>query len=239
MNDHLPLYHLQKVKKTVNDGRKTKDILSNIDLKIYPGDFLGIIGESGAGKSTLLNILGGMEQINHGQLLFNQQDISKNNSHQMAKFRREIGFIFQSFQLINHFDVQQNVSLPLILKGLDSGKIRKQVINNLIRSRFLKDINPQELSRLKQLPNTLSGGEQQRVAIARAIINKPQVILADEPTGNLDSENEGQILNLLEELNQDFNITIVIVSHSPKVVERCKRLVRLADGKKISDQRLS
>jgi ABC-type lipoprotein export system ATPase subunit len=238
MNSH-PLYHLKKVKKTVNDGRKTKDILSDIFLEIYQGEFLGIIGESGAGKSTLLNILGGMEKISHGQILFNQHDISKNNSRQMAKFRREIGFIFQSFQLINHFDVQQNVSLPLILKGLDSGKIRKQVTKNLIRSRFLKDMTPQELSRLKQLPNTLSGGEQQRVAIARAIINQPQVILADEPTGNLDSENEAQILNLLEELNQEFKITIVIVSHSPKVVERCKRLVRLADGKKVLDERRS
>jgi ABC-type lipoprotein export system ATPase subunit len=232
MNSH-PLYHLKKVKKTVNDGRKTKDILSDIFLEIYQGEFLGIIGESGAGKSTLLNILGGMEKISHGQILFNQHDISKNNSRQMAKFRREIGFIFQSFQLINHFDVQQNVSLPLILKGLDSGKIRKQVTENLIRSRFLKGETNQELSKLKQLPSTLSGGEQQRVAIARAIINQPKVILADEPTGNLDSENEAQILDLLEELNQKFKMTIIIVSHSPKIVERCKRLVRLADGKQV------
>ena len=289
------LYSLRNVCKSVIDGQHNKNILSNISLDINQGDFCGVKGESGAGKSTLLNILGGMEKMTSGEFLFEGRDIANKNSSEMAKFRREIGFIFQSFQLIDHLNVHENVSIPLMLKGASHKNRDSRVFGACRKAQLIKDVfifpeqdysefldnhsNPEQIqkdllpflvcqdksiviethrmpekiknllydpalkkyamtmgiSKLKQSLKTLSGGEQQRVAIARAIVNNPRVILADEPTGNLDSSNEDQILALLQELHSTLGITIIIVSHSEKVISRCRRVIQIADGAIVDD----
>lgn len=287
------LYSLHNVCKSVMDGQHDKNILNNISLNIHQGDFCGIKGESGAGKSTLLNILGGMEKITRGNFLFEGREIANKNSSKMAKFRREIGFVFQSFQLIDHLNVHENVSIPLMLTGANHKSRDSRVIEACRKAQIMRDVlilpeqnyfelirtypNIDELllpftwthkdesrvievdkmseeikndlpyseleqysetvgmSKLRQSLKTLSGGEQQRVAIARAIVNNPRVILADEPTGNLDSINEDQILALLEELHSTLGITIIIVSHSEKVISRCRRVIQIADGEIVDD----
>lgn len=192
--------------------------LSNI-YKGY-GEFTAIVGPSGSGKSTLMHIIGLLDQPSSGQIFINDIDISKLNDDKLSKLRSEfVGFVFQQFNLINKLTVLENVMLPTIYNSKD----HKQAMYLLERFGIA--------DKAKSYPNKISGGQQQRVAIARALILKPQLILADEPTGNLDTKTGNQILDLLQELNKEEKVTVVIVTHEPDVAKRCTRQIIIRDGK--------
>jgi putative ABC transport system ATP-binding protein len=231
-NSKKIIYSLENVSKEVDDGEKRK-IIDNISLDIYDEDFCGVVGKSGSGKSTLLNILGGIDRISSGSLHFFGRNISNNNRQQMAVFRRDIGFIFQSFQLIDGLSIYENVALPLRLSRKKSSEINGKVIQALKDSRFIEkeDTDRAYQQRLNKSPKNLSGGEKQRVAIARALVNNPRVILADEPTGSLDSHNQEIIMKLLLSIHKVKKITIVLVSHSSEIIEKCPRIIEIEDGK--------
>ncbi len=223
MSEKINTYSLENVSKVIDDGGQRK-ILNNISLNISEGEFLGLRGKSGAGKSTLLNILGCIDNISSGKIYFEGNDISNYTKKEKILFIRKIGLIFQHFYLIEHFNVFENIALPLRLCGERKTDIEKKVRLSLENVGLEED-------KLTQLPKTLSGGEKQRVAIARAIVKSPKVILADEPTGSLDSENESIILKLLQKIHSDRQgVTVVLVSHNPKVIERCSKVIELADG---------
>jgi ABC-type lipoprotein export system ATPase subunit len=226
------VYHLENINKEVNDGKKRK-IVDNISLSIYEEDFCGIIGKSGSGKSTLLNILGGIDQISDGNMYFYGKRMSEKNKKELAYFRRDIGFVFQSFQLIDHLSIFENVALPLRLSKTNSHEVERRVFNSLKDSSFISEENSQDWRRrLNNSPKNLSGGEKQRVAIARALVNNPKVILADEPTGSLDSNNQEVIMALLLDIHKTRrNTTVVLVSHSSEIIERCPRIIKIEDGR--------
>ena len=197
--------------------------LNNLDINIKEGEFTAVMGPSGCGKSTLLNILGLLDNPTKGLYFFGGVDVSKYRESQRTKLRKgNIGFIFQSFNLIDELSVFDNVELPLIYMNVNKKDRRKKVNEVLERM----DI----AHRAKHLPQQLSGGQQQRVAVARAVVTTPKLILADEPTGNLDSKNGEEVMKMLEELNKE-GTTIVMVTHSPSHAERAHRVINLFDGK--------
>lgn len=201
--------------------------LNNVNLEIQPGEFVAIMGPSGCGKSTLLNLLGLLDNPSEGEYYFLDQEVSKHTERQRANLRkRNIGFVFQSFNLIDELTVFENVELPLLYLGVSAAQRKKQVDAVL---------EPMEImSRRNHFPQQLSGGQQQRVAVARAVIAQPQIILADEPTGNLDSAHGDEVMRLLTELNET-GTTIVMVTHSPAYAEFAHRTVHLFDGHIITE----
>ncbi|WDE09187.1 ABC transporter ATP-binding protein [Thalassomonas viridans] len=202
--------------------------LDDINLTISSGEYVSIVGPSGCGKSTLLSVMGLLDQPSDGQYLLNGRDVSQLSRNEQASVRNEmIGFVFQSFNLISDLSVEANIELPLTYRKDLSKQQRAQMVK-----KALEDVNMEH--RAKHFPSQLSGGQQQRVAIARAIAGNPKIILADEPTGNLDSKNAAAIVELLDELNKK-GVTICIVTHDPRSVETVRRHVRLYDGKIISD----
>lgn len=209
-------------KKFITEDIETTAI-DNLSFKVDKGDFIAIMGESGSGKSTLLNIIGLLDTPNLGKYYFNDIEVSSFSEKKLTDFRRgNIGFIFQNFNLIDELTVYENVSLPLqYLK--ESKKDRKLKVENI-----LKQIGIDH--RMDHYPNQLSGGQQQRVAVARAIVSKPKLIIADEPTGNLDSKNGREVMNLLSELNKK-GTTIIMVTHSEKDAEYANKKLLLVDGK--------
>lgn len=222
-----PLIRLDHIDKVYHMGDNTLKVLDDVSLVIEEGDFVAIMGPSGSGKSTLLNLIGCLDVATSGQYAFGDQDISTLNEDQLAFFRRhELGFIFQQFNLLSFFTASENVALPLLYS---EGKIDKEKSLPYLEGVGLLD-------RSHHLPREMSGGQQQRVAIARALINNPRLILADEPTGNLDSHSEEQVMTILKKLN-DQGMTIVMVTHEDEIGERCKRIVRMRDGKILSDKR--
>jgi len=201
--------------------------LKNINLKVRKGEFLSVMGPSGCGKSTLLNIMGLLAKPTSGKVKLDEKEVLGLNDFQLALTRnRKIGFIFQSFHLINDLSVVDNVELPLIYR-LMSGKQRRKLALQALEKVGLK-------ARTKHYPTQLSGGQKQRVAIARAIVGKPEVILADEPTGNLDSHMGAEIMNILMKLNKDQGTTIVMVTHDEHLADQTERIVRLFDGSQVS-----
>jgi putative ABC transport system ATP-binding protein len=201
--------------------------LNDVEFKAEQGEFVAVMGPSGCGKSTLLHILGLLDIPSTGQYYFMDKEISRYTESQMTDLRKgNIGFIFQSFNLIDELNVYENVELPLLYLRL-SPKERKNKVDNVLE---LMQIS----HRKRHFPQQLSGGQQQRVAVARAVVANPKLILADEPTGNLDSGNGEEVLKLLEELNNE-GTTIVMVTHSPNHAERANRIVQLFDGKIISE----
>jgi len=212
---------LKNIVKTYKRGAETVYALKDINLKIEKGDFISITGPSGSWKTTLLHIIGCLDKPSSGVMKFNDKDIEKISESDLVKIRREkIGFIFQHFYLIAGLNVLENITLPLIF----GRKTRsKEEIISLIESVGLKD-------RIYHKINQLSGGEMQRVAIARAMVNNPQILLADEPTGNLDTENTEKIFELLRLLNKK-GLTIVMVTHNTELAKRTDRLIKLRDGK--------
>ena len=221
------LIHLDDIQKIYKMGSNTLKVLDHVSLEIQEGDFVAIMGPSGSGKSTLLNLIGCLDVPTHGKYVFDGKDISSLKEDDLAMFRRhELGFIFQQFNLLSYFDASENVALPLLYTN---GKItREQSLS------FLKEVGLDD--RADHLPREMSGGQQQRVAIARALVNKPRLILADEPTGNLDSKSELQVLDILHRLNAE-GMTIVMVTHEEEIGEKCKRIIRMRDGKIVSDKR--
>lgn len=196
--------------------------LNQINLEIQNGEFVAIMGESGCGKSTFLNTVGLLDSVSSGQLIFNGTDVSQFSESQRAVLRKkEIGFIFQSFNLIDELTVFENVELPLTYQNIHKSERKKMVTQTLERVNMLHREN--------HFPLQLSGGQQQRVAIARAIVHKPHLLLADEPTGNLDSKNGTEVMELLTELNQDGS-TIIMVTHSEKDADHASRKIHLHDG---------
>ena len=205
-------------------------VLNNVNLTFYEGEFVAVIGQSGSGKSTLLNIIGSLDKPTSGDILFKGENISHFSSNEMANFRnRSIGFIFQFHFLLPEFTVLENVLIPTWIKyGYDTEKEKKRALE-LLEYVGLKDF-------INRNSANLSGGQQQRVAIARALMNNSDIILADEPTGNLDSESSKQIYNLLREINIKFKTTFIIVTHDPRISNMCDRVIEIMDGKIIKDE---
>lgn len=201
--------------------------LNNVSFGIRPGEFVAIMGPSGCGKSTLLNILGLLDNPTGGEYFFNGAEVSRFTERQRARMRKEnIGFVFQNFNLIDELNVFENVELPLIYLGLSATERKKRVAEALEQMQITH--------RRKHFPLQLSGGQQQRVAVARAVVANPKLILADEPTGNLDSANGEEVMNLLERLNQQ-GTTLIIVTHSQRDAEYAHRIVRLFDGQIVTE----
>ena len=213
--------------KTYGKGDTMVKALDNVSFSVEKGEFLAIIGPSGSGKSTLLHILGGVDVATSGSVVINQTDISNLDETALAIFRRrQIGLIYQFYNLIPILTVQENLTLPLLLDGR---KPDKKQIDTLVKRLGLEN-------RLDHLPNQLSGGQQQRVSIGRALVNNPALMLADEPTGNLDSENSKEIISLLRQFNKEFNQTVIIITHDEKIANSADRVITIEDGKITGDE---
>ncbi|MCK4841578.1 MAG: ABC transporter ATP-binding protein [Methylococcales bacterium] len=216
------MIQLENIHRYFQVGEQRIHALNNINLTIKKGEYLSIMGPSGSGKSTLLNVIALLDQPSSGRYRLNNQDVTQLNDEQLAKARREnIGFVFQFFHLIPRYSAAENIEIPLILAGI-AAKERKQRVTDALLAVNLQD-------RAAHRPDQLSGGQTQRVAIARAMIMRPQILLADEPTGNLDSQSGREVIELLENLNQQ-QVTLVTITHDESLGRRAQRRIRLIDG---------
>lgn len=216
------LIQLSNVVKSYSNGDQELNVLKGIDLTVYEGEFVAIMGPSGSGKSTLMNIIGLLDKPTSGDCSLNGTQVEELKEKQLAKVRnQEIGFVFQQFFLLSKLSALQNVELPLVYAGVNSSKRRQ------LAKQFLEKVELSE--RMKHLPSELSGGQKQRVAIARALVNNPSIILADEPTGALDTKTSDQIMQLLTELNREGK-TIVMVTHEPEIADFATRKIIIRDG---------
>jgi putative ABC transport system ATP-binding protein len=222
-----PVLEINGIGKTYTIGNVIVDALRSVDLHIEKGEYVALMGPSGSGKSTLMNILGCLDTPTRGTYFLNGTDVSHMTDNSLAEIRnKEIGFIFQTFNLLARNTSLDNVALPLVYAGI-SKKERLDRAEKALQSVGLGD-------RIDHKPNELSGGQRQRVAIARALVNRPAIILADEPTGNLDTKTSHEIMDLLEEIHNQGN-TVIIVTHEEDIAKRAKRIVRLRDGSVESD----
>lgn len=227
MNTSKEIIHLEGVKKIFFTEEIETHALAGIHLNIFQGEFVSIAGPSGCGKSTLLSILGLLDTANEGLYVLNENDVSKLDFAQRARIRnREIGFVFQSFNLIGDLTVFENVELPLTYRGMKSSERKTGVIEALERVGMSH--------RLNHYPSQLSGGQQQRVAVARALVGKPSILLADEPTGNLDSKNGEAVMELLSDLHREGS-TICMVTHDPRFARHAQRQIHLFDGRIVEE----
>lgn len=216
------LIQLSNIVKSYSNGDQELNVLKGIDLTVYEGEFVAIMGPSGSGKSTLMNIIGLLDKPTSGDYSLNGTQVEELKEKQLAKVRnQEIGFVFQQFFLLSKLSALQNVELPLVYAGVNSSKRRQ------LAKQFLEKVELSE--RMKHLPSELSGGQKQRVAIARALVNNPSIILADEPTGALDTKTSDQIMQLLTELNREGK-TIVMVTHEPEIADFATRKIVIRDG---------
>lgn len=219
MTNMLDIISLNKI---YGKGENKVQALKDINLSIEKGKFTAIIGPSGSGKSTLLNCIAGLDNISSGKVLLEGEDISILNDNSLSKLRsEEFGFIFQSFNLIPVINVYENIILPI---SIDDKKVDKEHIDNIIDKLGLKD-------KINKFPNELSGGQQQRVAIARALANKPKIIFADEPTGNLDSKTTDEVMNLLNSCVKEFGQTLVMITHNNEIAKMADVCIEIRDGK--------
>ena len=220
------MIELKNVSKIFRTTTIETTALNKIDLSVNKGEFISIMGPSGSGKSTLLNIIGLLDRESDGEVIIGGENVKKLSDRKLAKLRNhKIGFVFQSFHLINDLNVVDNVELPLLYRNI-SGKERRKLALEALERVGLK-------ARTKHYPNQLSGGQRQRVAIARAIVGKPDLILADEPTGNLDSVMGNEIMNILLKLHKEENTTIVMVTHDENMARKSESIVRFFDGAKV------
>ena len=221
--------------QTENLGKlfQTEDVettaLDSINISVEDGEFVCVMGPSGGGKSTLMNIMGLVDQADSGRYLFRDEDVGSYDERQRAQVRRQhIGFVFQSFNLIDELTVYENVELPLVYDGRSDRRARQEKVKAVLDKLDMGH-------RMRHFPQQLSGGQQQRVAVARAIVNQPELILADEPTGNLDSEHGSEVMDILAQLNK-AGTTIVMVTHAPECSEYADRVVRMLDGRVIAEE---
>ncbi len=229
MNDEKIVIRVKDLHKVYKMGLNEVHALQGISLTVKKGEIVAIMGPSGSGKSTLMNILGCLDQPTSGEYHLDGEDVSKMSDDELALVRnRGVGFVFQNFNLLPRTSALDNVQLPLIYAGL-SLKERKHRGEEMLRSVGLGD-------RMNHTPNELSGGQQQRVAIARAIVNQPAIILADEPTGNLDSKSGEEVMSILQSLNRRYGITVVLVTHDPRIAHYAQRAIHLFDGRIVKEE---
>ncbi|MBU8878678.1 ABC transporter ATP-binding protein [Bacillus sp. FJAT-29790] len=220
----LKIEHLSKI---YGKGETAVKALDDVSFSVKKGEFIAIIGPSGSGKSTLLHMLGGVDRPTSGKVLVDNTDIYKLNETQLAIFRRrQIGLIYQFYNLIPVLTVEENITLPLLL---DEHKVDKKQLDDIVKILNLQN-------RLNHLPNQLSGGQQQRVSIGRALINNPAIMLADEPTGNLDSKNSSEIIDLLKMFNKTYNQTLIVITHDERIALQADRVIAIEDGRIAKDE---
>lgn len=223
----MEILRAEKLTKIYGVGDTKVTALDNLNLKINKGEFVSIVGSSGSGKSTLLHMLGGVDKPTKGKIYIDNTDISSMNETQLAIFRRrKVGLIYQFFNLIPTLTVEKNILLPLLLDGK---KPKREEFDEIVKMLGLEQ-------RLNHLPNELSGGQQQRVAIGRSLIYRPSIILADEPTGNLDKKNSESTLEMLKMCNKKYNQTILMITHDEKIALSAERIIRIDDSKIVSDE---
>lgn len=223
----MKILEIQNLTKTYGKGDTMVRALDNVSFSVEKGEFVAIVGPSGSGKSTLLHILGGVDTATSGTVIIDKTDISTLDETALAIFRRrQIGLIYQFYNLIPILTVEENLTLPLLLDGRKPDKAR---VNDIIKRLGLQQ-------RMGHLPNQLSGGQQQRVAIGRALINNPALLLADEPTGNLDSENSREIISLLRSFNNEFNQTVIMITHDEHIALSADRIIAIEDGRITRDE---
>jgi putative ABC transport system ATP-binding protein len=222
------MIELSNITKTYRMGEVDFTVLFSVSLSVQNGELIAIMGPSGSGKSTIMNIIGCLDRPTSGSYRFEEREISALTDDELASIRNvKIGFVFQTFNLLPRFSALKNVEVPLIYSGVPARQRRERAVPQLEKVGLA--------DRMQHRPTELSGGQQQRVAIARALVNNPTLLLADEPTGNLDSSSGGEILNILTALNEQ-GTTIIIVTHDPNVAARCRRIVTVKDGRIIHDQ---
>lgn len=223
----MKILETKNLSKTYGKGDTMVKALDDVSFSVDQGEFVAIVGPSGSGKSTLLHILGGVDVPTSGSVVINGTDISKLDETALAIFRRrQIGLIYQFYNLIPILTVQENMELPILLDGK---KVDKKQVDDLVKQLGLEN-------RLNHLPNQLSGGQQQRVSIGRALLNHPALLLADEPTGNLDSENSKEIISLLRHFNREYNQTVIIITHDERIALSADRVIAIEDGKITRDE---
>lgn len=223
----MEILKCEGIRKVYGTGDNQVVALDKIDLSVEKGEFVAIVGASGSGKSTLLHILGSVDNPSEGKIIIEETDISTLNQTQAAIFRRrKVGLIYQFYNLIPTLTIRKNILMPLLL---DKKKVNKEYFDQVIKSFSLAE-------KLEFLPNQLSGGQQQRVAIARSLIYRPALLLADEPTGNLDQKNSREIIDMLKLSNRNLNQTIILITHNEKVALEADRIITVEDGRIISDQ---
>ena len=224
----MEILKVENLSKVYGKGETKIKAVDDISFSVEKGDFVAIVGASGSGKSTLLHLLGGVDRPTKGKVFIDDVDIYAMDNDALAIFRRrQIGLIYQFYNLIPILDVEENITLPA---KLDGAEVDKKHLNDLLETLGLEN-------RKKHLPNELSGGQQQRVSIGRAIINNPALVLADEPTGNLDSKASDEIISLLKKSNQKYNQTIIVITHDLEIASSANRIITIEDGKIISDVR--
>lgn len=226
-----PIIELKNVTKTYGVDEDTFQVLKDINFKVYPGEMVAIMGPSGSGKSTLMNILGFLDKKYQGEYLFEGQSYLSSTDESLSQLRNHVvGFVFQNFSLIESDTVFENVELPLLYGGSTYRKTKKQVLKSIEEVGLL--------GKEHRLPKHLSGGQQQRVAIARSMVNNPRFLLADEPTGALDTKTSEEIMNLFKQLNEEKKVTVILVTHNPELIPFCTRLIEIRDGEIIKDKEL-
>lgn len=225
----MEIVRIEKLSKHYGNGESQVKALDRVSFSINKGEFIAIIGASGSGKSTLLHLLGGLDRPSDGKVMIQNEEIYQLNDDKLSIFRRRnIGFIFQFFNLVPVLDVEENIALPMLLDG---NSVDEKYLDEIIKTLGLEN-------RRKHLPSQLSGGQQQRVSIARALINKPSLILADEPTGNLDSQTSNEVVALLKLTAHKYNQTLVMITHDERIAQQADRVIKISDGKIISDTKI-